>query len=293
MCGALLWLLRWPTRRQSIVYSLSAGIAIGAMCLAMSNPYTGLMGCSIFAVIGGVVAYFHTSALTVVNLTLATVCAVILSYRMIATTGDLALTAAAFITVAALNVGVPFGIQSLMQTLRTDLRGSDRDSLTGLHNRRSFHNNVYELMMLDRPRTGKYLVMAMIDLDNFKQLNDTQGHAAGDEALVMVSSTLQENCRATAVIGRLGGEEFLVADIAASPNPARMAERLREAIAKIPIAVTASIGTAGAALDGYSARDNLELIDALIRTSDMAMYEAKRAGGNRVCHFSTLVSVES
>lgn len=290
--GALLWLLRWPTRRQSVVYSISAGIAIGAMALSMSNPYTGLMGCTIFAVIGGVVAYFHTSGLTMVNLALATVCAAILSYRLIASSGDVALTVASFITVGALNVGVPFGIQSLMQTLRTDLRGSDRDSLTGLHNRRSFHNTVYELMMLDRPRTGSFLIMAMIDLDNFKQLNDTLGHAAGDEALVMVSATLQENCRATAVICRLGGEEFVVADLFDSPNPAKMAERLRGAIARIPFSVTASIGTAGAPLDGYSPRDNLQLIDAMIRTSDMAMYEAKRAGGNRVCHHPTLVSVD-
>ncbi|MDA4107791.1 diguanylate cyclase [Mycolicibacterium holsaticum] len=291
IAGALLWLLRWPTRQQSVIYSLMGGLAVGAMCLAMSNPYTGLMGCTIYAVIGGVVAYFHTVGLTLVNLGMATVCSVILAYRLVLASGDVALTAAALVTVAALNVGVPFGIQSLMHTLRTDLRGSDRDSLTGLHNRRSFNSTVYELMMLDRRRAGRlYLVMVMIDLDNFKQLNDTRGHAAGDEALVSVSAALEENCRSTAVIGRVGGEEFLVADVATSPNPAKLAERLREAIAKIPFPVTASIGTAGAPLETNSAKPNLELIDDLIRTSDTAMYDAKRAGGNRVCHYPTLVS---
>ncbi|MGV0800921.1 GGDEF domain-containing protein, partial [Mycolicibacterium elephantis] len=185
--GALLWLLRWPTRQQSVVYSLMGALAVGAMCLAMSNPYTGLMGCTIFAIIGGVVAYFHTVGLMLANLALATVCSAILAYRLVAATGDVALTIGSLITVAALNVGIPFGIQSLMHTLRTDLRGSNRDSLTGLHNRRSFHNTVYERMMLDRHR-GLYLVMLMIDLDNFKQLNDTRGHAAGDQALVDVSA---------------------------------------------------------------------------------------------------------
>lgn len=290
LAGAALWSLRWPTRQQSVIYSLSGSIAIGAMCLAMSNPYTGLMGCTILAVIGGVVAYFHTIGVLLTNLTVAMVCSAILGYRMIATTGDVALTTASLITVAALNVGVPFGIQSLMHTLRTDLRGSDRDPLTGLHNRRSFHNTVYEMMMLDRRRTGMHLVMLMIDLDNFKQLNDTQGHAAGDQALVSVSAALQENCRSAAVIGRIGGEEFLVADIATSSNPDEMAERLREAIADVPFPVTASIGTAGAPLESYSPRSNLQLIDDLIRTSDTAMYAAKRAGGNRVCHHPTLVS---
>ncbi|BBY83466.1 hypothetical protein MPUL_46240 [Mycolicibacterium pulveris] len=288
--GALLWLLRWPTRRQSVVYSLMGALAVGAMCLAMSNPYTGLMGCTIFAIIGGVVAYFHTIGLTVINLTLATVCSAILAYRLIATTGDVTLTVASLITVAALNIGIPFGIQSLMHTLRTDLRGTDRDPLTGLHNRRSFHSTVYELMMLDHHRAGMYLVMVMIDLDNFKQLNDTQGHEAGDQALVSVSAALQENCRSAAVIGRVGGEEFLVADVDTGPNPAKLAERLRRAIAEVPFPVTASIGTAGAPLESSSARANLRLIDDLIRTSDTAMYEAKRAGGNRVCHHSTIVS---
>lgn len=287
--GALLWLLRWPTRQQSVVYSLMGALAVGAMCLAMSNPYTGLMGCTIFTILGGVVAYFHTVGLMLANLGLATVCSVILAYRLIAATGDVALTIGSLITVAALNVGIPFGIQSLMHTLRTDLRGSNRDSLTGLHNRRSFHNTVYERMMLDRDR-GLYLVMLMIDLDNFKQLNDTRGHAAGDQALVDVSAALEENCRSAAVIGRVGGEEFLVADIDTGPNPAKLAERLRQAIADVPSPVTASIGTAGAPLGSSSARSNLKLIDDLIRTSDTAMYEAKRAGGNRVCHHPTLVS---
>ncbi len=144
-------------------------------------------------------------------------------------------------------------------------------------------------MMLHQSPAGIYLVMAMIDLDNFKHLNDTQGHAVGDQALVSVSAALRENCGSAAVIGRVGGEEFVVADIDTARNPAKMAERLRQAIDKIPLPVTASIGTAGAPLETDSARANLQLIDDLIRTSDTAMYEAKRAGGNRVCHYPTLV----
>ncbi len=245
--------------------------------------------CATFAVIGGFAAYFHTIGHVIANLTVAIVCSVILAYRLIATTGDVALTIAALVTVASLNVGVPFGIQSLVHTLRTDFRGSDRDSLTGLLNRRSFHSSVYELMMLHQSPAGIYLVMAMIDLDNFKQLNDTRGHAIGDQALVSVSAALRENCGSAAVIGRVGGEEFVVADIDTVPNPDKTAERLRQAIDKIPLPVTASIGTAGAPLETDSAGANLQLIDDLIRTSDTAMYEAKRAGGNQVCHYSTLV----
>jgi diguanylate cyclase (GGDEF)-like protein len=286
--GAFLWLLRWPTRRQSVLYSVMSAVAIAATCLALSNPYSGLLGCTTFAVIGGFAAYFHTIGHVVANLAVATVCSAILAYRLVATTGDAALTIAALVTVASLNVGVPFGIESLVHTLRTDLRGSDRDALTGLLNRRSFHNSVYELMMLDQRGAGRYLVMAMIDLDNFKQLNDTRGHAAGDQALVSVSAALREHCRPTAVIGRVGGEEFVVADIDTVPNPVERAEVLRHAIERIPLPVTASIGTAGAQFETDSATANLQLINELIRTSDTAMYEAKRAGGNQVRHYPTL-----
>jgi GGDEF domain-containing protein len=81
----------------------------------------------------------------------------------------------------------------------------------------------------------------------------------------------------------------VVADVDTVANPAKMAERLREAIDTIRLPVTASIGTAGAPLENDSARDNFQLINDLIRTSDTAMYEAKRAGGNRVCHYPTLL----
>ena len=289
VAGGLLWLLRWPTRRQSVVFSSMATVAIAATCFGFSNPYAGLGACVTFAVIGGFAAYFHTTGFVVANLAVATVTAAILASRLITTTGDIALTIATLVTLASLNIGVPFGILSLVHTLRTDLQGSDRDSLTGLLNRRSFHNSVYELMMLHKSPAAIYVVIAMLDLDNFKQLNDTRGHAAGDQALVSVSAALRENCRPTAVIGRVGGEEFVVADIDTVPNPAKMAERLRQAIETIPLPVTASIGTTGAQLETDSARDNLALINDLIRTSDTAMYEAKRAGGNRVCHYPTLL----
>lgn len=287
--GGFLWLLRWPTRRQSVIFSSMATVAIAATCFAFSNPYSGLGACATFAVIGGFAAYFHTIGYVVANMVVALVCASTMAFRLMAATEDWALTLATLVTVASLNIGVPFGILSLVHTLRTDLQGSDRDSLTGLLNRRSFHNSVYELMMLHKSPAAIYVVMAMIDLDNFKQLNDTRGHAAGDQALVSVSAALRENCRSTAVIGRVGGEEFVVADIDTVANPAKMAERLREAIDIIPLPVTASIGTAGAPLETDSARDNLQLINDLIRTSDTAMYEAKRAGGNRVCHYPTLL----
>lgn len=285
--GATLWLVHWPTRRQSIAFSLGAMAAIAATCLGLSNPYTGLMGCTMFAMLGGFIAYFHAGCYVLANFGVAALCAVTLAHRFILATGDAALIGAGFITVLALNIGVPFGIQSVVHTLRSDLRTSDRDSLTGLRNRRSFYDAVHGLLTLHGRAADKYLVIAVIDLDNFKKVNDTQGHAVGDQALVAVGRALEENCGPSAVIGRVGGEEFVIVDTDTSPNPVRMAERLRQAIAAVPFPITASIGTSGVALDSWQA--DTQLIDDLISTSDAAMYEAKRAGGNRVCHYPALV----
>ncbi|MCV7167220.1 diguanylate cyclase [Mycobacterium stomatepiae] len=290
LIGATLWLVRWPTRRESILFAFSAMAAISIASLFLSNPYTGLMGCTIFAILGGFIAYFHSVRLVLTNFVVAAICASILVHRYIVATGDIALISAGLITVAVLNIGVPFGILSLMHTLRNDLRSTDRDSLTGLHNRRSFYNAVSELMALHGRSAGSYLVTAVIDLDNFKQINDTQGHAVGDQALVAVGSALEQNCRPAAVIARVGGEEFVVVDTASTPQHATMTERLRQAVADIPFPITASIGTAAIALDELPTIADMEVVDDLIGTADAAMYEAKRAGGNRVWHCPELLS---
>ncbi|GAA2770045.1 GGDEF domain-containing protein [Mycolicibacterium pallens] len=284
LAAAVPFLLHWPTRRQSLLFSFASTVTIAAAALSYSNAYVGLMGCATFAVIGGFVAYFHTVREVLANGAVAAVCVVVLAWRLVASTGDIYLTAAALAIVATLNVGLPFGLLSLAQTLRVDLRSSGRDPLTGLHNRRSFHQSAYELIMRHDP-PGSDLLVIVIDLDRFKKLNDAAGHAAGDAALIRISGALADNCGFSAIIGRSGGEEFVIADVD-HPDPREvLAERLRQAIAELPIPVTASIGTASASLDSGSHR-NLRLLDDLIEAADAAMYSAKRAGGNQVQHAS-------
>jgi diguanylate cyclase (GGDEF)-like protein len=285
--AAFLWLLRWPTRRQSFLYSLASTVIITAWCLTLSNPYSGFLGLPIFAMLGGFIAYFHNAGYTLANFGVFVVCEGILSFRLITTTGDIALTAASALIMTALNIGVPIGIHLIVRSLRDDLHASEHDPLTGLHNRRSFYDSAYELMLRNHS-PGTHLVIVVIDLDDFKRVNDTQGHAVGDQALVAVAAALQENCRPTAVIGRSGGEEFVIADTDTASNPGMMADRLRQAIAGVRFGITASIGTCGISL-GPSATTDVHLIDDLIRASDTAMYEAKRAGGNQVCHHTKLV----
>ncbi|ODR11013.1 hypothetical protein BHQ21_01230 [Mycobacterium sherrisii] len=286
IAGAGLRWKRWPTRWQSSGWSLVAIAGIAAALFTLSDPYVALMGATTFALLGGYIAYFHAVGYLLVNLAVALACVAVLSYRLVAETGDVALAAGSLIVVLGLVVGVPVGMHSLVHTLRTDLQGSDRDPLTGLHNRRSFSNSASELIRVHRHTLGSYLVVALIDLDDFKRLNDTHGHAAGDQALVAVAAALRQSCRATAVIGRAGGEEFVVVDIETTPAPVGMAERICAAIAALPFEITASIGTSGSPLRTGKLPTAMQLIEDLIRTADAAMYQAKRAGGNQVRHYS-------
>lgn len=278
-----LWLFRWPTRRQSMLFGMAATLCIAATCLSQSNPYSSLMGSTTFAVIGGFVAYFHTVGSVAAVFGTAMLTAAISAFRLMSSTGDLALTASSFLIVLALNAGVPFGIHALARALTSDLRDSGHDPLTGLLNRQAFHQSAYELLMRHTDPRVAHLVIALVDLDDFKRLNDTQGHSVGDEALAGVGKALRDTCRDTAVIGRLGGEEFVVAECHTTVDPAAMAERIRHAISAIPFPVTASVGTANARLTDAGPATP-DLIDRLIRIADAAMYDAKRAGGNRVSH---------
>jgi diguanylate cyclase (GGDEF)-like protein len=283
-CAGLLWLIRWPTRRQSVLFNLVCSGCTAAACLAMSSAYSGLMGCAIFAVIGGFLAYFHVFAHVIGNFALAMICTAITASRLIIDTGDIALTIASTLTVLALNVGVPFGIHSLVHSLRIDLRNSDRDPLTGLLNRRAFYNAVHEIAVAQHGSVGVPLNVTMIDLDEFKKLNDTRGHAVGDEALVGVAAVLRDNCSDDAVVGRLGGEEFVIADSAPAADHARTVEHIRAGIAAMPFRITASLGTCSVTVEPGTSIEHPEFVDRLIHVADAAMYESKRAGGDRVQH---------
>lgn len=159
------------------------------------------------------------------------------------------------------------------------------DSLTGVMNRRRFH----EQMMLElarSKRTGKMAAVLMADIDHFKAVNDSYGHAIGDIALRHFTDTVTRHLRRTDTIGRLGGEEFAVLLPETEINGAHLfAERLRQVIASSPapssagpIAFTVSIGVT---TFGRSDTDS----EAIIARADVALYQAKESGRNRVVLF--------
>jgi two-component system cell cycle response regulator len=156
------------------------------------------------------------------------------------------------------------------------------DGLTGMHNRRYFDDALREYLReferIDRP-----IGLMILDLDHFKQVNDTYGHDTGDEVLRTVAACLKDMTRYHDIVARLGGEEFAIV----APNMdlemlSRFADRIRKAIALQPIAsgnvrlkVTASVGLA--------IWDRRESLEDLYRRADSRLYQAKRQGRNRIC----------
>jgi diguanylate cyclase (GGDEF)-like protein len=162
------------------------------------------------------------------------------------------------------------------------------DGLTGLLNKTNVYRRLRDLASDD---ANAPLSIFLLDIDHFKQYNDTNGHLPGDELLRRMGALLRENSREHEVVGRYGGEEFLVLMPSTSKQLALgVAERIRALVESTPFAhadaqptghVTISGGVATAPGDGDD-------IDSLLRNADAALYQAKRAGRNRVVAYASV-----
>ena len=157
------------------------------------------------------------------------------------------------------------------------------DALTGLLNRRALLDQLEALLAQPkRRRAGEGLALLFCDLDRFKEINDTLGHAAGDLVLCTVADRIRGRIRAGDLAARMGGDEMVVVlrSVADLESAMTIAEAIRRVVdepittPELSVRITASIGVA-------LARPG-EQIDALIARADIAMYEAKQAGRNRV-----------
>jgi len=167
------------------------------------------------------------------------------------------------------------------------------DELTGLHNRRFFFTEA-EAALARAVRYRQPFCLMLVDLDFFKQINDTFGHAAGDNALRDLAAALGRYTREGDILARFGGEEFVLALPSSLLSGARaLAERIREHIAQInwevdgtAFAITVSIGLAS--LEADSRRAGRPLLDDLLRQADKALYHCKHNGRNRVFAYGDL-----
>ena len=196
-----------------------------------------------------------------------------------------------FKTTFAAQVGLSIANIRLREALRTQ---SVRDALTGLYNRRYLEETL-EREMRRAARAEQSLGILMIDLDHFKNFNDTYGHDAGDVVLRETGASLTKGIRAEDFVCRFGGEEFVVILPTADPETSRTrAERLRTKMRELTIMyqgkslgmVTISVGVAAFPAHGTSPKE-------LMAAADAALYEAKRGGRDKVVVASAPVTDEA
>ncbi|WP_025109056.1 sensor domain-containing diguanylate cyclase [Pseudomonas sp. H1h] len=181
---------------------------------------------------------------------------------------------------ASLEAIVTQRTAALMQANAELLNLATHDALTGVYNRRRLDEKLSEYSLLFR-RTGRPFALLLVDADHFKRINDTYGHAIGDDVLQQLAQIIEVNVRATDFVARYGGEEFavLLPEIAQPDTPDVVAEKIRAAVAQSHFPnigqVTVSIGVGLA-----DPADNSHAM--LIKRVDQQLYQAKAAGRNQV-----------
>ena len=291
----------WPR-----VYAAFGWFAVGFLVLAASNllRHVGLggivanvgnlmfLGSAVFTLVvafmawrrGGRAAGFFLIAWTLLEtFTIAAAFRLLMSD---ATDGDFLLHTGLPMSMVMAAVVIALGVADRLREQRQALSEAERraetDPLTGVLNRRSLIERL-EAACLRAQARDMPIALLFLDLDHFKQINDSYGHLAGDACLAAVVAPIQAELRQSDVVGRYGGEEFIVILSSASASAAHMiAERIRERVASVrvdgygpPIRLTCSIGVAASDTLGVWGKH-------LIARADEAVYAAKRSGRNCV-----------
>jgi diguanylate cyclase (GGDEF)-like protein len=154
------------------------------------------------------------------------------------------------------------------------------DTLTALPNRRMFTEEFRELIVLARLQNQRFALL-LIDLDRFKQINDSLGHDAGDALLIEAAIRLQAAVRKSDCVARLGGDEFgvLVSQNPAATDIENICHRIIESFV-MPVSVSGTNVKSSASIGVAVFVDHGATLDSLYKSADLALYEAKRAGGN-------------
>jgi len=201
----------------------------------------------------------------------------------------------------AMPVGLAGGAEWMADLIDALVDLSSRDALTGLANRRAFELAVAR--EVDRvARSGESALLLTLDIDHFKKVNDTWGHAAGDQVIKAVAQALLDSVRPMDLVARVGGEEFAII----LPNCAvtfgqTVAERVRQRVQGMPIALSAVSGLSQAqplqvtiSIGGAFAPQWVRSTPSLWQErADQQLYQAKARGRNLVCLEPTAVSLVS
>jgi diguanylate cyclase (GGDEF)-like protein len=181
--------------------------------------------------------------------------------------------------VIARELGGPLRMAMLVEEAQ---HAATTDPLTGLPNRRAFLAAL-DIEQARSERHGYSMSLLLLDVDHFKSINDTHGHAAGDRVLAALGQLLVREVRKTDIVGRWGGEEFVAVLSGADEPGARIgAERIRAAIEAMQVRLENGQLVPVRASIGVSCLEVRDTPEILIGRADSAMYQAKSAGRNRI-----------
>lgn len=277
LCWAARWaLLPWPTARASAGLVVFVDVIMTVSALLFGDPTVAMSGIPLLLCAGAYVVFFHGPRLHLAHIVWCTVCVVGIAVWLASSTTEdgLQLAVSRAVIVLVVTVCVLPALQFGFWLLQGSSMQSMTDPLTELTNRRGLE---YAMKRLDEAAaTDARLCALLIDVDGFKRVNDSLGHAVGDEVLIRTARRIRASLHDQAVVVRWGGEEFLVVDRISPTQAGQVAERLRTAVsAPAQPTITASIGVATCAWRGPR-------LEAVIAAADSAMYEAKAGGGDRV-----------
>ncbi|MDR3662089.1 MAG: GGDEF domain-containing protein, partial [Mycobacterium sp.] len=275
----------WPSHRRSIAFIAYADIGITTVALMDADHLSGLFGINALALISLYAMFFEgpkvlalhsgwmSIALAVFGVVLAT-----------GPHGDPYLALSKSIAALASLVLTPAAVQFGIWLLRNDANDSITDHLTGLLNRRGL--NLRFTGLLRKSKGTGTITVTLIDLDRFKSINDSEGHAVGDAVLVRCARRIADNVPASALVARIGGEEFVVVDVVSDREIPVLTERIRCAIAapaeQAPVTASLGVVTVDVQTSQRRASNAETRLAAAIRCADQAMFESKGKGGNTV-----------
>lgn len=176
-------------------------------------------------------------------------------------------------------------VDTLREELQTIREESMRDGLTGTYNRRAFDRHIKNLVDQNRAQRAAFAVL-ILDIDDFKQINDTHGHPVGDRVILALANACRQMIRSDDFLARYGGEEFVILLPGASRrNAAKKARQICKSVAKTRYALDDDSKDAALSITisiGVSEFRQGDGVDSLLQRADKALYDAKAAGKNRV-----------
>jgi diguanylate cyclase (GGDEF)-like protein len=282
--SSMWWSKEAAIRGINTAFVVYADIGVTAALCTFQNPAMALHGTALFAVIGGYVAHFVRPRTAICHGVFTT--AVIIAFGI--ATWAIGLTWASALYSTIISLAAANGILALLciyaaesqRALRIQLESANTDPLTGVLNRRGFR---YRATSALRRNRSPYAI-AVVDIDNYKQINDLHGHATGDAVLVQVASMLVDVVGARGVVGRLGGDEFAIGASIDRDAMTELANRIRDhGISPLNgRRITMSIGAI--VHEEQSRPGPRRPVDTIVResivTADRALFDAKKAGRN-------------